>query len=197
MPLIGESDNRGIGPIIGRMIPLLLTAVLSAGVAAGTAPQSPSPAQTPQIEGVRNYTKVDATIGCAGATDDKALAGIAELGYKAVLNLREATEAGVNIEESQAAANAAGLKYFHLPLKGSAPDPKVADEFLRIVTNTGNQPLFIHCGSANRVGAMWLIKRMLVDQWPQDRAVTEAKAIGLRSEVLEKFALDYVAAHKH
>ncbi len=153
-------------------------------------------AQQPTIEGVRNYTKVDATVGCAGATDSKALTNIAKLGYKAVLNLREATEAGVLIDESRVAAEAAGLKYIHLPFKGSAPDPKVADEFLKIVGNTDNQPLFIHCGSANRVGGLWLIKRMLVDKWPEEQAVAEAKAIGLSSDALQKFALEYVATHK-
>ncbi len=152
--------------------------------------------QQATIEGVRNYTKVDATVGCAGATDTKALANIAKAGYKAVLNLREATEAGVLLDESKAAAEAAGLKYIHLPFKGSAPEPKVADEFLKIVANTGNQPLFIHCGGANRVGSLWLITRMLVDKWPQEQAVAEAKAIGLSSDALQKFALDYVATHK-
>jgi uncharacterized protein (TIGR01244 family) len=181
---------------------LLLTTVLSAGVAAYTAPQSPPPAQsspaaqTAQIEGVRNYTKVDATIGCAGATDAKALGNIAKLGYKAVMNLREASETGVDIDASRAAAKAAGLTYIHLPFKGSAPDPKVASEFLKLVGNTDNQPLFIHCGSANRVGAMWMIKRMLVDHWSQERALEEAKAIGLSSERLQQFALEYVATHK-
>ncbi len=179
---------------------LILTLALSAGLVAQDAPpssQASAPAQSPQIEGVRNYTKVDATIGCAGATDAKALGSVAKLGYRAVLNLREATENGVNIEESRAAAEAAGLEYIHLPFKGSAPDPKVADEFLRIVANTDNHPLFIHCGSANRVGALWVIKRMLVDGWSEERAVTEAKAIGLSSEALQKFALAYVADHKH
>ncbi len=178
---------------------LLVAALLSVGVAG----QAQTPTVTPSqavpkdtIEGVRNYTKVDATVGCAGATDSKALANIAKLGYKAVLNLREASEAEAMIDESRAAAEAAGLKYIHVPFKGSAPDPKVADEFLRVVANTDNQPLFIHCGSANRVGAMWLIKRMLVDKWTEEQAVTEAKAIGLSSEALQTFALDYVATHK-
>jgi uncharacterized protein (TIGR01244 family) len=152
--------------------------------------------QAGQIEGVRNYTKVDATVGCAGATDPKAMAGIASLGYKAILSLREATEEGALIDESRAAAEAAGLKYIHLPLKGSAPDPKVADEFLKVVADTTNQPVFIHCASANRVGAMWLIKRMLVDKWTEERALAEAKAIGLSSAALQTFALNYVASHK-
>ncbi len=178
---------------------LLVAAVFALGgvgqAQTSTAPPTPT-AQKETIEGVRNYTKVDATVGCAGATDSKALANIAKLGYKAVLNLREAIEAGVLIDESQTAAEAVDLKYIHLPFKGSTPDPKVAGEFLQIVANTDNQPLFIHCGSANRVGALWLIKRMLVDKWPEEQAVAEAKAIGLSSDALQKFALEYVATHK-
>ena len=160
--------------------------------------QSPQPPQAsqPAIEGVRNYTKVDATVGCAGSTDPKALSNIASLGYKSVLNLREATEEGARIDESKSAAAAAGLKYIHLPFRGSAPDPKVVEEFLKVVSDTGNQPVFIHCGSANRVGGLWLVKRMLLDKWPEDRALAEAKAIGLSSATLQKFLLDYVATHK-
>jgi uncharacterized protein (TIGR01244 family) len=152
--------------------------------------------QKDSIDGVRNYTKVDATIGCAGATDPKAMAALKERGYKAVLNLREATEEGSLIPESKAAAEAAGLTFVHVPFRGSAPDDAVADEFLQVVANTTNQPLFINCGSANRVGAMWLIKRMVIDKWAQDKAVEEAKAIGLTSAALEKWALDYVAKRR-
>lgn len=152
--------------------------------------------QKPSIDGVRNYTKVDATIGCAGATDPKAIASLAGYGYKAILNLREATEEGALIPESRAAAEAAGLTFIHLPFKGSAPDESVADQFLKIVTTATNQPLFINCGSANRVGALWLIKRLVVDRWAVDRAVEEAKAIGLSSAALEKFAIAYAEKRK-
>ena len=72
----------------------------------------------------------------------------------------------------------------------------VADEFLKVVANTSHHPLFINCGSANRVGAMWVIKRMVIDKWEQDKAVEEAKAIGLSSAALEKWALDYVAKRR-
>jgi len=167
-------------------------AVLTLAAALVVAPQL----QKDTIDGIRNYTKVDATIGCAGATDPKAMAALRERGYKAVLNLREASEEGAQIPESKAAAEAAGLTFIHVPFKGSAPDDAVADQFLKVVGNTTHQPLFINCGSANRVGAMWLIKRMVADKWPQDKAVEEAKAIGLTSAALEKWALDYVAKRK-
>ncbi len=181
---------------------LLIVALLFAISAPQTSPATSSPSPTPlpsgatPIEGVRNYTKVDATIGCAGATEVKALPGIAKLGYKAVLNLREETEAGVSIGESRAAAEAIGLRYLHLPFKSSAPDVKAADEFLKLVADPANQPLFIHCGSGNRVAALWLIKRMVIDKWTEERSLAEAKAIGLSSEALQKFALDYVASRQ-
>ena len=60
-------------------------------------------AQKETIEGIRNFTKVDVTFACAGATESAALAGIAARGYKAVINLREAAEAGNDLEASQLA----------------------------------------------------------------------------------------------
>lgn len=158
-----------------------------------TAPQ----VQKDVVDGVRNYTKVDATVGCAGATDPRAMASIAARGYKAVLNLREEREDGAQIPESRAAAEAAGLHFIHLPFNGGKPDPLVVDAFVRIVSTTDeHHPLFINCGSANRVGALWLVKRLLVDRWEQERAIAEARAIGLTSDALEAFALDYVAKRR-
>ena len=153
-------------------------------------------AQKQDVEGIRNFTRVDATVACAGSTAPESIAWLASQGFKSIVNLRLATEDGAAIEESKAAAEAAHIKYIHLPLDGSNPDPKVADAFIMAVATPENQPVFIHCGSANRVGALWLTKRMLVDRWDQDKALEEARMIGLRSEALEKFALDYVAKRR-
>jgi uncharacterized protein (TIGR01244 family) len=146
--------------------------------------------------GITNYTKVDAVVACGGATDIAALDGLKADGFKSVINLRLATENGANVPESEAKAKALGLNYFHLPLSGASPDPAIVDQFLTVVSNKANQPVFIHCGSANRVGAVWMVKRVLQDGWPVDKATTEAKAIGLSAPGLEKFALDYIASHK-
>lgn len=148
------------------------------------------------LDGVRNFTVVDATVGCAGATDVAAVPAIAARGYKAMINLRLATESGAAIDETRAAADKAGVKFIHLPFNSASPDPQVVDAFVKAVTDKANQPVFINCGSANRVGALWLAKRMLVDKWDQAKAVEEAKLIGLASPALEKFALDYVASRR-
>lgn len=146
--------------------------------------------------GITNYTKVDAIVACGGATETAALAGLKADGVASIVNLRLADEKGASIPENEAQAKSLGLKYFHLPLSGAAPDPKVIDQFISIVGNKANQPVYVHCGSANRVGAVWLAKRVVQDGWPVEKASAEAKAIGLTSPALEKFAMDYIAAHK-
>jgi protein tyrosine phosphatase (PTP) superfamily phosphohydrolase (DUF442 family) len=148
------------------------------------------------LDGVRNYTVVDATVGCAGATEIRAIPALKERGYKSIVNLRQASEQGAAIDETRAAVTSAGLKFIHLPFNVSAPDESVVDAFLKAVTDPVNQPVFINCGSANRVGGLWLTKRMLVDGWDEAKALEEAKLIGLSNESVQKFALSYVAKRK-
>jgi uncharacterized protein (TIGR01244 family) len=149
-----------------------------------------------EMAGVRNYSRVDATVGCGGAVDPAAMASLKKEGFVSVVNLRMPTEQGANVDAGRAAAQAAGLKYIHLPFNVAAPDPKVVDSFLAAVADKSNQPVFIHCGSASRVGGMWMIKRVLQDKWTLDRAMAEAKAIGLNSAQLESFAVEYIKSHQ-
>ncbi|HUE87346.1 MAG TPA: sulfur transferase domain-containing protein [Vicinamibacterales bacterium] len=146
--------------------------------------------------GISNYTQVDAVVACGGATETSALEGLENDGFKAVINLRQASERGANIEENRARAEALGLKYLHIPFNGGAPENKTFDDFLIAVADKSHQPVYIHCASANRVGAVWLAKRVLQDGWAVDKAAEEARLIGLSSAPLEAFALKYIEARK-
>lgn len=154
-------------------------------------------AQTKQERaGIVNFTKVDAVVACGGATETTALEGLARDGFKSVINLRLATEPNANIELNAARAKELGLKYIHIPFNTQQADHTVIDQFLAAIADKSNQPAYVHCGSANRVGSVWLAKRVIQDRWTVEKATEEAKFIGLRSEALEKFALDYIAARK-
>ena len=169
-----------------------LAAVLAMSVAASVAAQ----VQKKEMAGVRNYSRVDATVGCGGQVDPTAMSALRKEGYVSVINLREATEPGADVEAGRAAAKTAGLKYIHLPFNVAKPDSKVVDAFLAAVADKNNQPVFIHCGSANRVGGMWMIKRALQDKWPMDKAREEAAAIGLREDATIAFVTQYINSHK-
>ncbi len=157
------------------------------------AQQSPEKATLP---GAKNVTRVDAVLMCGGATTNEAFPALKKEGFASVINLRQADEPGVDIPGSRSAAEAAGLRYVHVPVQSQTPEAASVDAFLKAVQDRGNQPMYIHCGSANRVGAMWLIKRVVVDGWDVARATEEAKAIGLTSEPLRRFAVEYATAHR-
>jgi uncharacterized protein (TIGR01244 family) len=146
--------------------------------------------------GVTNFTRVDATVACGGATEVATLELLKKDGFKSVINLRMASEPGVNLEQNQAKAKELGLNYVHIPFSAGTPDPKVIDAFLATIADKANQPAYVHCGSAQRVGAVWLAKRVMQDNYSIEKATDEAKAIGLSNPGLEKFALQYIADHK-
>lgn len=150
----------------------------------------------PTVAGVTNFARLESTIACAGATTASGVAEVKKLGYKTIINLRQANEPGAEVEAEAAAARAAGVKYVHLPVNGASPDPALVDQFITAVGEPANQPVFVHCASGNRAAAFWMIKRLVVDGWDADRASTEAAALGLTSPALKTFAVDYAASHK-
>ena len=167
----------------------VVVGVLASGVASAQVTKE-------SVPGITNFSKVGTTIACAGATTPEAVAEVKKLGYMAIVNLRQASENGANVEAEAAAAKAAGIKYVHLPFNAASPDPAVVDGFLKAVTDPSNQPVFVHCASGNRVAALWMIKRINVDGWDTERAGAEAEALGLTSPALKTFALDYARAHQ-
>ena len=169
-----------------------LTAVLVLSLGVSTSAQ----VTKQERAGIVNFSRVDAVVACGGATDTAALDGLKADGFKTIINLRTAGEQGANLEQNAARAKALGLNYISIPFATQQPDPKAVDAFLGEIAKKNNQPVYVHCGAASRVGAFWLVKRVLQDGWTIEKATEEAKAIGLRGEPLEKFALDYIATHK-
>ena len=49
------------------------------------------------LPGVTNFAKLDTTIACAGATTPQAVAGLKQMGYASIINLREASEEDFDI----------------------------------------------------------------------------------------------------
>lgn len=125
---------------------------------------------------VTNYNRTRPTIGTAGVLKEGAVAELKALGFATILDLRGPDE-GTAAEK--AAVEAAGLRYLNIPVTAQAPtDAQVAD-FTRIVEDSGNKPLLIHCHTANRVGAMWTLYRARKGV-PFAIAVEEGRTIGLQ-----------------
>lgn len=148
------------------------------------------------VEGVTNFNRLETTVACAGATKAQAVPEIKKMGFASIINLRQGSEPGADLEAETAAAKAADIRYYHIPFHSSAPDPAAADKFLDAITTKGSQPAFIHCARGGRAATMWFIKRLVVDHWDVERASKEATALGMTNPALKQFAVDYAQTHK-
>jgi uncharacterized protein (TIGR01244 family) len=130
-------------------------------------------------------------LATGGQPSEQAFGKLAANGFRSVLNLRTAAE-GVDLDKERANVEGAGMRYLHIPVAGNAPRAEQAEAFIRALKEKDNHPMFIHCASANRVGAFMMIYRVLELRWTEEKALEEAVQIGLRSEALKEFARKYI-----
>jgi uncharacterized protein (TIGR01244 family) len=111
-------------------------------------------------------------------------------GIKTVINLRTPVE--MRFDE-KGVLKGLGMEYHYLPF---GPPNTLKDEIfeksLKVLGDKKKQPVLLHCASANRVGAIWLVHRVLTDKVPYDKALREAKEVGLNSPPNEAKARLYI-----
>jgi uncharacterized protein (TIGR01244 family) len=175
---------------------MLAIAALIAAISLVAAPAGAQQVTKETVEGITNFNRLETTVACAGAIKATAVPEIKKLGFASIINLRQPTENGADLEGEAAAAKAADIRYYNIPFNGQAPDPAVADKFLEAITAPGSEPAFIHCAGGGRAATMWFLKRLVVDHWDVDRATQEATALGMNNARLKQFVLDYVQTHQ-
>ena len=144
---------------------------------------------------IRNFLRIDPNFCTGGQPNMQQLEKLKAEGITTIINLRTAEE--YNVAQEEAKAKELGLKYFNIPVVYTAPKEEQATEFLKIMSDTKNRPVFIHCTAAIRVGAFWLIKRVIQDGWTFEAAEQEAQKVGLRNAPhLTEFAKAYIEKHR-
>jgi tyrosine-protein phosphatase SIW14 len=107
---------------------------------------------------------------------------LAALGVKALINL---TSDDAQRDE-KAMTESAGMRYFQIPMTThEAPTSAKLAEFLSIVTDPANQPVYVHCvGGRHRTGVMTAVYRIAQDGWTADQAFKEMKQFKFGSDFL-------------
>jgi uncharacterized protein (TIGR01244 family) len=157
---------------------------------------SQSSAQSAQeVPPIRNFLQVNEQFCTGGQPRPEHWAKLKADGVKAVINLRQPSEHRAPEEEAE--VKKLGLRYFNIPVVYGEPKDEQVDEFLKITDDPENRPAFIHCTAAIRVGAFWMIRRVLRDGWPVEKAEEEAVKIGLvNAPHLISFAKNYIEKHQ-
>jgi uncharacterized protein (TIGR01244 family) len=100
---------------------------------------------------------ISADFAVAGQLDAAALAGLAESGFKSVINNRPDFEGGPDQPTSaamEAAATAAGLRYAYLPVAPAVQTPEEIARFAALLAELP-KPVLAFCRSGTRSGKLY------------------------------------------
>lgn len=178
-------------PACAARVPKPHATPMHAGKAAAKPTLPDSAAVLALLAGVHNGACPLPGLATGGQPAPTQVAALARAGFKTVLDLRAADEPRGFDEDAAMKAN--GVRYVKLPVTPATLNDGVFDQVRKLMAETGGTGVFVHCASGNRVGAA-LIPWLVLDRgWDLERAVTTAKAGGLKSTEMEATARDYVA----
>src|ERR1700756_1112801 len=123
---------------------LMAAGLLAAACVAG-APGRGQGVTQDNVDGITNLHRLSTVVACSGAIKPEVVPQIKQMGFVSIINLREPTENGANIEGGGGAGKAGGLRFYSIPLNAMHPDPAAADKFIQAITTSGVEPAFIHC----------------------------------------------------
>lgn len=179
---------RNISPVKGAVISAALALVVLGAVQAV--------AQTKddwlsKIK-IKNFGCVNETLFRGAQPQDRDYAELAAMGIKTIVDLQRKGES-----DEQQKVEAAGMKFFRIGMSDkSRPETEKVEEFLKIVNDPANQPVFVHCrGGRHRTGMLTAVYRMRHDGWNAARAYDEMKKFdfeyGFGHSPLKDFVYDY------
>ena len=97
------------------------------------------------------------------------MARLKTLGIKTVINLRA-------FHSDKDEVTGTGLKSVRFEVKPWHAEEEDVVGFLKVVTNTNNLPVFVHCRrGADRTGMMCAMYRIVVCGWTKPQAIAEMK----------------------
>ena len=165
---------------------LVLAAAISSNVNAQD--KTPASIEAGSLGSTKNVHKAGNLFFAGQFTKDD-IATIGKAKVARVITLR--TDGEIDWDE-EAAVKAANMEFIKVPFR--TPESLTDEVFdtIRTLLNDKTKTTLFHCGSANRVGGVWLPFRVLDEGVDLETALAEAKKIGLKAPFVEQKALDYI-----
>jgi len=164
--------------------------VLSLLISCGSKPEPPpNPAASQQPEphpGLSNFAKISDGLYRGAQPEPEGFKTLKAMGIKTVINLR-------TFHSDRKACEAAGLQYVPISVQAWEGEDEEVIDFLRTVSDPANLPVFVHCQhGADRTGVMSAVYRMVIQDWPKEKAIEEMTDGGYGFHRVWQNLIDYV-----
>lgn len=169
------------------LLGLLLACITASLAAAQTDTNRPPQWAQPIVKpGLPNFHKVSDTLYRGAQPTREGMRQLQRLGIKTVVNLRSFHSDRDEIGELP-------LRREHIYFKAWHAEDHEITRFLKIVTDTNNTPVFVHCQhGADRTGLMCAIYRTAVQGWSRDDALQEMTTGGFGYHAVWKNLVEYL-----
>jgi protein tyrosine/serine phosphatase len=117
--------------------------------------------------GLPNFYQITDSLYRGAQPELEGMEELKELGIRSIVNLRSS-------KGDEKLIVGYDFKYFHIPVNTFSPKIDQFKQFLSIVSNPDNCPLFVHCQhGADRTGAAVAIFRIKIQRWNVKEAIDE------------------------
>ncbi len=130
------------------------------------------------VDKIFNVIRLSDQIVTAGQPTEEQLQSLAEEGFNVVINLAT-IDPRYSLDDEATTCAEFGMTYHHIPVEWDAP--KVTDyaDFKKVMSESGDQKLLIHCAANYRVTAFYSVYAKQTLGW------TEQQAVELRQQIWE------------
>lgn len=136
--------------------------------------------------GLTNFYKVTTNLYRGAQPTAEGMKELTKLGIKTVLNLR-------SFHSDTSLVSRGDLKLARLHMKPWHAEDEDVVAFLKIVSNTNNLPVYVHCQrGADRTGMVCAMYRIVVCGWTKDAAIQEMRDGGFHFYPGWRNLVDYI-----
>jgi len=120
-----------------------------------------------ECEGVENFHRVSPVLYRGAQPTDEGMKRLAEMGIKMIVSFRQFHGDSDEIGDVP-------LRYKRIRVNAFRPEDDEVAEFLEIVADPDNHPVFVHClHGADRTGMMCAAYRVAFQGWTKPQAIAE------------------------
>jgi Uncharacterized protein conserved in bacteria len=136
-------------------------------------------------ESINQPKKVTDSIFIGGQPSETDLNAIKAKGFRSIINLRAPSEGSIlKPEQEESKAREIGLEYVNIPVTEETTNDETVENISRKIKELKQEkaPVFIHCGSGKRAGAMTLLHLAVENGWTVEQAFEKAQSLGFAVE---------------
>ena len=182
--ILTSSDNMNLSKSHAHTVLMRRTLLTAVIITAGFLVPNAKPvfaAAKKKVVDLPNFSQVASGIFRGGQPTKEGLEKLKSRGIKTVVSLRH--NRNQVVWEAQQ-VKSLGLTFKRLPMDGlHKPSPATIKQFLSIVQEPANQPVFVHCEfGQDRTGTLIAIYREEAQNWPAKKAYDEMVDLGFEKK---------------